>query len=46
MKELLMAKGMSVQAQTAHPDLTAINQREEQTINQDAKGTGNIYINR
>ena len=46
MKELLMAKGMNVQTQTAHPVLTAIGQREEQTINQDAKATGNIYINR
>ena len=44
MKELLMAKGVSVQAQTVHPVLTAIDQREEQTINKDAKATGNIYF--
>ena len=44
MKELMMAKGVSVQAQTVHPVLTAIGQREEQTINKDAKGTGNIYF--
>ena len=44
MKELLMEKGMSVQAQTVHPARTAIDQRGEQTINKDAKTTGNIKI--
>ena len=41
-KELLMAKGLSVQAQKVHPVRTAIYQRGEQTINKDAKTTGNI----
>ena len=44
MKDLLMAKGVNVQAQTVHPVLTAIDQREEQTINKDAKATGNMYF--
>ena len=44
LKELLMAKGMSVQAQTVHPVRTAIDQRGEQTINKDAKTTVNIQI--
>ena len=39
-----MTKGMSVQAQTVHPVLIAIDQREEQTINKDAKATDNIYF--
>ena len=42
LKELLMAKGMSVQAQTVHPVWTAIDQRGEQTISKDAKTTVNI----
>ena len=42
MKELLMAKGMSVQVQTVHPVRTAIDQRGEQTINKDPKTTVNI----
>ena len=46
MKELLMAKGMSVQAQTVHPVRTATDRRGEQTINKDAKTTGNIYFSR
>ena len=37
-----MAKEMSVQPETIHPVRTAIDQRGEQTINKDAKTTGNI----
>ena len=42
MKELLMTKGMSVQARTVNPVRTAIDQRGEQTINKDANTTGNV----
>ena len=40
LKELLMVKGLSVQAQITHPVRTAIDQRGEQTINKDAKTSG------
>ena len=40
LKKLLMAKGMSVQAQTNHPVRTSVDQRGEQTINKDAKTSG------
>ena len=39
MKELLIGKGMSVQAQAVHPVRTAIEQRGEQTINKDKAKT-------
>ena len=41
-KELLMTKGMSVQARTVNPVRTAIDQRGEQTIYKDANTTGNV----
>ena len=41
-KELLLDKGLSVQAQSRYPLRTSIDQRGEQTINRDAKTSGGI----
>ena len=40
LKELLLPCGLSVQAQETHPVGTAVDQRDEQTINRDAKTSG------
>ena len=37
LKELLKSTGLSVQAQTAYPAQTSIDQRGRQSINQDVK---------
>ena len=42
LKELLRYKGLSVQAQDRYKLRTAIDEREEQSINRDAKTTGGI----
>ena len=41
-KELISGKGLSVQAQDHYPLRTPIDQREEQTLNREAKTTGGI----
>ena len=42
LKPLLQSNGFSVQAQTAYPIRTSIDQRGEQSINRDAKTLGNF----
>ena len=44
LKELLKSTGLSVQAQTAYPARTSIDQRGEQSINRDAKTPGNFVV--
>ena len=41
LKHLLKSAGLSVQAQTAYPVRASIDQRGEQSINRDAKTSGN-----
>ena len=40
LKELLLPCGLSVQAQETHRVGTAVDQRDEQTINRDVKTSG------
>ena len=42
LKPLLQSDGLSVQAQTAYPIRTSIDQRGEQSINRDAKTPSNF----
>ena len=42
LKPLLQSNGLSVQAQTAYPIQTSIDQRGEQSINRDAKTPDNF----
>ena len=42
LKPLLQSDGLSVQAQTAYPIRTSIDQRGEQSINRDAETPGNF----
>ena len=42
LKDLLMATGLTVQAQDRYPLRTAIDMRGEQTINRDAKTAGGV----
>ena len=41
-KELLLSKGLSVQAQSRYPFRTSVDQRGEQTMNRDAETSGGI----
>ena len=44
LKELLKSTGLSVQAQTAYPVRTSIDQRSKKSIKQDAKTPGNFIV--
>ena len=44
LKETFKLSGISVQAQSAYPSRTSIDQRGEQSINRDAETPGKLFI--